>query len=98
MWFEYYRALGHICYAHPLLWWYSTLFYAFMLFGHLRDDVDLGVKGGITLLIMLQLCVSLVLGVLSAIYSKDNHYERRNYISVSDLNLNLNEVEPCNNG
>jgi hypothetical protein len=36
--FEYVRALGHIWYLHPLLWWYSLFFYSFMLTAHIFED------------------------------------------------------------
>ena len=35
--FEYYRALGHVWYVHPLFWWYSTFYYSCCLFLHWQD-------------------------------------------------------------
>lgn len=44
------------------------------------------------ILMLVQLCVSLVLFVIALIFKKDNHFERRNYIDVSDRSLNLNLI------
>ena len=85
--FEYVRALGHIWYMHPLLWWYSTFFYSFMLTVHLIEDSTYVAHGAIYYLIGSQAVVCLMLGILSCIYRTDQHYERRGYIAVSNQNL-----------
>lgn len=82
--FEYSRSLGHAWYMHPLLWTYSTGFYALILVYLIEYSHLMFSDGTFTLFVMLQVVDTFLLTVLSCAYFKDHHYERRGYIDVED--------------
>ena len=91
-WFEYYRALGHIWYLHPLFWWYSAFYYGASLWIELKSGVEGPTLKFLAICLMLQVVLCVILGVLVCLQPKDAHFERRNYINVSERNLSVNLV------
>lgn len=91
-WFEYYRALGHIWYLHPLFWWYSSFYYGVSLWVELKSGVPGPALKFLAICLMLQVVLCVILGVLACVQPKDAHFERRDYINISDRNLSVNFV------
>ena len=88
--FEFRRALGHVWYMHPILWWYSTVYYVCILCLELKEK-QLS-KITLFVLLLLQVCATLVLAVLSYLYPRDISLKELNYVhidSVDELNIQL---------
>jgi hypothetical protein len=91
--FEFRRAIGHIWYMHPLLWWYTTLYYVFILSS---DALSKNVSGNFNerlplfILLLCQVCSTLILAVLSSVYPRDISLKRLNYVQfeLEDDNIN----------
>lgn len=82
--FEFRRAIGHIWYMHPLLWWYTTLYYGFILCSDALtsnlNEIFLDNRLALFILLLCQVCATLVLSVLSFVYPQDISLKRLNYI------------------
>ena len=78
---------------HPLLWWYTTAFYVYIL----CQDALTQMQGNFMarlpefVLLLSQVCLTLVLSVLSSIYPRDISLKRLNYVQfeLEDDSLSL---------
>ena len=88
--FEFRRAIGHIWYMHPLLWFYTTLYYVFVLCSNaLNQNQIFSNQLPLFILLLCQVCSTLVLAVLSLVYPRDISLKRLNYVQfeLEDDNL-----------
>ena len=75
---------------HPLLWFYTTLYYVFVLCSNaLNQNKIFSNQLPLFILLLCQVCSTLVLAVLSLVYPRDISLKRLNYVQfeLEDDNL-----------